>query len=40
MFYTNLKYIFTPKNANLLFAQLFVYIVYSSACIHIQTQIF
>lgn len=31
MLYTNLKYIFTPNNANLLFAHLFVCIVYNSA---------
>lgn len=31
MLFPNLKYIFTPTNANLLFAQLFVYNVYNSA---------
>jgi hypothetical protein len=31
MLYSNLKYIFTPTNAKLLLAQLFVYIVYNSA---------
>jgi len=29
--YSNLKYVFTPTNANLLFARLFVHIVYNSA---------
>jgi len=29
--YSNLKYIFTPTNANLLLDQLFVYIVYNNA---------